>query len=294
MKILKRTKYLAEYLVIILLFKLIRFIGIDRGSNLVITILQKFKNIIPFTKIARKNIRFIYDLSPAKQEELIDKIYDNFGRFITEVALLETMDLESIRQRVTINGMEHIRHFQEQNKPFLIFTGHFANWEMVLSILTKIYPDSAVVHRKVNNPYVNNFISAQREKFGVSLIPKGPYGGKILMKALRAKKAIVMLVDQKMNEGIEVPFMGQSTMTSDGLAKIALSFDYPIVPLQIVRVNNTSHFHVNLFSPLEIETTGDKNQDIRNIVLATNQIIEEWINEHPDQWLWFHRRWKSQ
>jgi KDO2-lipid IV(A) lauroyltransferase len=293
MKKLKKIKYLIEYIFVVFILKIANLIGLERSSKIFTFILKKLKNFISFTKVARNNIQLIYNLPRVKQEMLIDKIYDNFGRFIAELAILQNNDLKLIQNMVTLNGIEHVKHFQENQQPFLILTGHFANWEIALCVLTKIYPNAAVVHRKINNPYINNLISAQRKSFGISLIPKGPEGGKILIQHLKNKKTIAMLVDQKMNEGIKVPLMGHDAMTSDGMAKIALSFNYPIVPIQIVRINNTSQFQVNIYPALEIQVTDNKDQDIRNITLKINKILEDWINQNPEQWLWFHRRWNK-
>jgi KDO2-lipid IV(A) lauroyltransferase len=287
----KKIKYLIEYWLVLLIFNITSIIGLENSAKSLGFILKKIKNLLSFTKIARQNIKLVYNLPIAEQEELIDRIYDNFGRFLAEIASLRSMDIKAIQGKITINGMEHIHHLQQKQQPFFIFTAHIANWEFALAALTTIYPNSAVVHRVTNNPYINDLISAQRKKFGISLIPKGPEGGKGLIKNLKEKRTIAMLVDQKMNEGIKVPFMGQNAMTSDGLAKLALSFHYPIVPLQIVRINNSSNFNINIFKPLKITPSNNKEQDIYNITLAMNQTIEQWINANPDQWLWFHRRW---
>jgi KDO2-lipid IV(A) lauroyltransferase len=87
--------------------------------------------------------------------------------------------------------------------------------------------------------------------------------------------------------------MGQNAMTSDGFAKIALNFGYPILPLQIVRINNTSNFRITIHKPLELNLTDNKAENIRQIVLRANQVMEGWINQNPEQWLWFHRRWNK-
>jgi KDO2-lipid IV(A) lauroyltransferase len=135
-------------------------------------------------------------------------------------------------------------------------------------------------------------IFKQREKCGISLIPRGPAGGRILLKAIRAKKTIAMLVDQKMNEGINVPLLGHDAMTSDGIARIALNFNYPIVPIQILRVNNSNNFHINISPPLQFDHNADKAQTIKNIMYDINKILGSWINQNPDQWMWMQRRWK--
>jgi KDO2-lipid IV(A) lauroyltransferase len=256
------------------------------------TILKKCKNMLSSTNTARKNIKLIYNLPVIEQEKLIDKIYVNFGRFTAEIAAFRFLDIAQIRAKVKINGIENIAHLREAKQPFLICTGHFANWEMALAILNDIYPDSAVVYRGLNNPYVDKMIFEQRTKCGISLIPRGPEGGKILLKALRAKKAIAMLVDQKMNEGISAPLLGHDAMTSDGIARVALNFNYPIVPVQILRINNGSNFHVNVLPPLEIVHQGDKADTIKNIMYDINKILGSWIDQNPDQWMWMQRSWK--
>lgn len=288
MKKFKKARHLIEYACFLLLIKMVKILGLELSANIFSYIFKKIKNSLRFTKTARRNIRDIYNLANLEQEILIDKIYDNFGRLLAEVAILGSSDMSN---NITMHGLENVQSLRSEGRPFILFAAHFANWEVLLSILPKIYPNFAVVYRKINNPYIDSFIKAQRRSFGISLIPKGPEGGKVLMQELKGGKALGVLIDQKMNEGIKVPFMGKSAMTSDGFAKIALSFDYPILPLQIVRINNTSNFDVTIHKPLEFNFTDNKQENIRQIVLKANQVLEGWINEYPEQWLWFHRRW---
>jgi KDO2-lipid IV(A) lauroyltransferase len=99
-----------------------------------------------------------------------------------------------------------------------------------------------------------------------------------------------MLVDQKMNDGIPVPFFGRKAMTSQGIAKLALQFNYPIVPCQIIRKKGC-YFKQIIYPPLSINKTGDDEKDCYNIMLEINQIFEKWIIQNPSQWFWFHNRW---
>jgi KDO2-lipid IV(A) lauroyltransferase len=290
MKRSKKIRHLVEYILFLLFIRVVKTLGLERSANLLSFILKKIKNLLKFTKIARCNIKNIYNLANLEQERLIDGMYDNFGRFMAEIAVLDSIDLS---KSVTVKGLENIATLRAQAKPFILFAGHFANWEVLLGVIAKIHPDSAAVYRKINNPYIDKFIYAQRLSFGISLIPKGPEGGRVLIQELKKRKTLGVLIDQKMNEGIKVPFMGHDTMTSDGFAKIALTFDYPVLPLQIVRINNTSNFNVIIHKPLEVNFTDDKQENIKQIVLKANLVIEEWIDMYPEQWLWFHRRWSK-
>jgi KDO2-lipid IV(A) lauroyltransferase len=111
------------------------------------------------------------------------------------------------------------------------------------------------------------------------------------MKALRDGRHLGMLVDQKMNDGIEARFFGRPAMTAPALALFALKFKCPVVPARVIRKNG-ARFEVEIQPPLEFpEPSGDRQQDILNLTQAVNDRLEEWIREAPEQWLWVHRRW---
>ena len=137
-------------------------------------------------------------------EKIIDQTWDNFGRFIGESAYVNKMSEAELEHRAEIIGIENIKKLGEQ--PFLLFSGHFANWDIGLNLLHKSYPKFAVIYRKANNPYVNKLVNESRASDKLRLIPKGPDGSRALVRAIKESESIVMLVDQKMNDGIEVPF----------------------------------------------------------------------------------------
>lgn len=291
MKSWKKIRHLIEYYLLLTLFSLIRLIGLELSAKCLATLLWRCKNMLAFTKTIRSNLALVYHLSWQKQEQLLQEIYSNLGRFIAEIAVMQKMDLAALQNLVTINGMESIAHLT--GKPYLIFTGHLANWEMVSSALTQIASNAAIVYRKINNPYIDAMMNKSRAQSNVALIPKGPSGAKILLRQLKEQKTIAMLVDQKMNEGIKLPFMGHDAMTGEGLAKIALKCNYPIVPLQIVRIGNQSRFMVNIMPPLHFELTNHYEENVAAIMLQVNQILASWIDQHPAQWLWLHNRWHA-
>ena len=125
------------------------------------------------------------------------------------------------------------------------------------------------------------------------MIAKGPSGAKSIIRAIKSGASIAMLVDQKMNNGIEVPFFGFPAMTAVALARLSLQYKYPIVPLQIVRIGKSSNFELILHDPLEPSITKDNEKDCYNIMLEVNKTLEQWIREKPEQWFWFHNRWKN-
>jgi KDO2-lipid IV(A) lauroyltransferase len=99
-----------------------------------------------------------------------------------------------------------------------------------------------------------------------------------------------MLVDQKMNDGIAVPFLGRPAMTAPAVARFALKYRCPVIPARVQRVKG-AHFRMTFYPPLDLPNSGDVKADTLAMMTAVNDLIGSWIREAPGQWLWLHRRW---
>jgi Kdo2-lipid IVA lauroyltransferase/acyltransferase len=110
------------------------------------------------------------------------------------------------------------------------------------------------------------------------------------LAALRDGRALCMLVDQKMNDGIPVPFFGRDAMTAPALAMLALRHDCAVVPIRMQRIHG-AHFRLITEPPLPLPRSGDKEADRRALMVEVNATVERWVRERPEQWLWLHRRW---
>jgi KDO2-lipid IV(A) lauroyltransferase len=292
-KFFRLARYGAEYLAFTPLTSILRLMSIDRASDICSKIARIIGPFMSVTRIAWRNLNFAYgDIDDNNKAKIIDELWNNFGRFIGEFPHIHKLSEQEIEDRVEIIGLEHISTLQRNHQPFLLFTGHFANWDFILRIANKLYPKFGVIYRRANNPFVNKVIHEWRNFPGINLIEKGPYGVRSLVKSMKAGHSIAMLVDQKMNDGIEVPFFGKKAMTAPAIARFALQFDYPIIPMQIVRVSG-SYFKVILHPQLVIERTTDIEQDIFSVMKRINEMLEVWIRQHPGQWFWFHNRWGS-
>ncbi len=99
-----------------------------------------------------------------------------------------------------------------------------------------------------------------------------------------------MLVDQKMNDGIAVPFFGRDAMTAPAAAQLATRFDSAIMPVRVERLRG-AHFRIFMLPPIEIERSGNRHDDALATMSKINREIESWIRRQPEMWLWLHRRW---
>ncbi len=149
-----------------------------------------------------------------------------------------------------------------------------------------------VVYRAPNNPWVDRLVARRRVDPNAALIRKGAEGGRQVLSALKAGRSLGILVDQKMNEGIEARFFGRPAMTTPAFAQLALRFGIPVVPVRFERLGGP-RFRVTVEAPIEPLPTGDRDADAASLVQAVNDRIETWVRARPEQWFWVHRRWRD-
>ena len=280
-----KVRYLIEYCIFLVVITGLRLLSLDQAADLCAFICKKIGPYLKVTNIAKKNLRMAYG-DTIDIPQTIDDLWDNFGRFIGEFAHLHLLSQDALRRRVEITGLEHIERFKARQEPFILFTGHLANWESIICLAPIFYPEFAIIYRKANNYFIDALIKKWRQIDGVTFIEKGIGGSRAIVSAVKARKSIAMLVDQKMNDGISVPFFGSPAMTAPAIAKFAKQFGYQIVPMQIIRKGRSSYFKIKLFPPMEVSELSDME-----IMSKINAILEGWIREHPEQWFWFHNRW---
>ena len=187
-------------------------------------------------------------------------------------------------------GFEICEKFLRANTPCLFFSGHIANWEISPLAAKCLGLTVHLVYRRANNPFFDKLVQKGRNVSEGDFYPKGSDGAKGLLRALKKGANVAMLVDQKMNDGISVPFLGRNAMTAPALAELALRYKCPIVPARVERLQG-AHFRLTFFPPLQIQNSGNKGADILEIMTRVNVLLGDWISEKPEQWLWVHNRW---
>mgnify|MGYP001104488610 CR=1 FL=1 len=289
----RKARYFLEYIAFISLIKFLGLLSIDKSANICSFIARKIGPKLGFSNIARKNLRNVYG-DDINMEQTIDDLWDNYGRYIGEFPFINKMSDDELKQRVNLTGFEHVEKFNKNQQPFMLFLGHQANWDFMIRRINGIYPKFGIIYRKANNPHVDRKIFKERgDDDNIRMIAKGASGVRDLVRAIKSKMSIAMLVDQKMNDGIEVPFFDMPAMTAPAIARLSLQYNYPIVPAQLIRLGKTSTFELKLHPPLIYKKTDNIEQDCYSIMLQINKKLEEWIRQRPAQWFWFHNRWKK-
>ena len=219
--------------------------------------------------------------SEAERREILKKMWRHWGRFYAEMPHTKELFKEA-----EIKGLENLKKMDQAQTGGFVCSAHLGNWELAVSqpLFDNFYLNP--VYRRANNPWLDKLMFQRRS--GV-LIPKGVTGARKIVEVLKNKGAIVMLCDQKLREGIEVPFFGKIAKTAPAIAILALKLKVPIVMARSIRQPD-GHFVMEVTAPLKMPQQADKDQAAYTVMTQINQCLEKWIRENPEQWLWIHRR----
>ena len=287
----RRARYLAEYALMRAAFALFGALPLDRASALGGWIGQKIGPRLKITDRARKNLSWaLPDLSDADRANLVIDMWDHLGRVFAEYPHLGDFHLYNGDDRVEVVGVENVDHLRDDGIGGIFVSGHIGNWEIASLSVTQRGLTLVHIYRAANNPWVDRLIEKCRQPIGGRHYPKSARGVRNLLVALKGGEHLAMLVDQKYNEGIPVPFFGRDAMTASTTADLALRFRVPVVPARVERLKG-ARFRLTLYPPLDLPETGDRDADVRSLMSQINNLFEEWIRARPEQWLWLHRRW---
>lgn len=273
-----------------LAFAVIGLIPLDAASALGGRLGRAFGPRLKVSERARSNLAAAFpEMSGERIEAVVRGMWDNLGRTVFEFPHLDHLRFDGEEPHIEVVGAEHIVALRDDGRPGIFFSAHMANWEVVPLCAVRHGLSIDLIYRAPNNPWMERLFGRRHRGLG-ELIAKGAPGARRALAQLKKGSHLGMLVDQKMNDGIAVPFFGRDAMTAPALALFALKFDLPAVPARIERLGG-ARFRITYFPPLELARSGDREADVAAIMAEVNGLIESWVRERPEQWLWLHNRW---
>lgn len=271
-----------EYAALICALSVFRVLPLDMASALGGAIFRTIGPRMGANKTALRHIALAFpEYDPAHVAQIAKGMWDNLGRVVAEYPHLDKIG----RERVVLKTPEYV----PPAGAALFVSGHLGNWEaftqgMVLRYGVAMNP----VYRAPNNPYVDKLILKYRAAGGrLRSFGKNRKGLAETLKALQNGEVVGMLIDQKMNTGIEVPFFGHPAMTSTAFVELSRKLGCPLVPGRLVRTQG-ANFEIWLEPHLNVE-----GRSTEEVVGEMHRKLEGWIREYPEQWLWLHKRWKD-
>jgi KDO2-lipid IV(A) lauroyltransferase len=272
---------------------LFRSLGLERASDVGARLLRTLGPKVSVHHVARVNMQIAFpEASERELDGLLDAMWDNFGRLVGEFPNTHRFDFSPGSDQVEVVGADILAELDRQGRPAVLVGGHFANWELMAAVIMRHLKDCRITYRHANNPLIDQRIIDQRKAYGINILaPKGGHGAKELMQALKSGASVALMNDQKMNDGVAAPFFGRDAMTAAGPARMALRYDCPLVPMNVVRKDG-ARFKVTIYEPLP-KPAGQDAAAILETVTTINRFIEDRIREAPSQWFWVHRRFEK-
>jgi KDO2-lipid IV(A) lauroyltransferase len=243
-------------------------------------------------KIVLANLRNSF---PDKEEneirDVARKFYRHFNDVIMEILKLTTLSTRNLEKRLKFSNPDVLNDYYKQGKSVLVVAAHFNNWEWSLG-LSKVSPHQPIViYKPLNNKYFDRFFRKTRERHGSILIPMRDTIRRIIADRQEGKLALYGFVSDQSTIWEETQywttFLNQLTPVHLGIEKIALKTGFPVVYVHIRKVKR-GYYEIDTLKLFDDVTGLDEHEITEKHV----RMLENYIKEKPEQWLWTHRRWK--
>ena len=290
---LQKLQWRLEALGVDLAIALLRVLPIETASDWGAAALRWIGPLTGSHRTATRNLKLAFpDMDEAERARILDGQWDNFGRYVAEMSIMDRLTHDS--GRVEVVGMEKLRALAHADTANVFISGHFSNMEIMASVILAAGVDCVITGRATNNPYVNDRIVESRRRYGVNLYaPKGSDGTREMLAALKKGTSVALMNDQKFNQGVAAPFFGHLCHTASGPTKLALRTNGRLQPLSVTRLKG-ARYRVTVHDPIVLQQTGNRTADIEAGVRQVNAFMEERIREHPTEWWWMHKRWAKE
>ncbi|MGE0046033.1 MAG: lysophospholipid acyltransferase family protein [Hyphomonadaceae bacterium] len=242
---------------------------------------------------ALRNLRLAYpNETEAWRADVARAMWSDLGRTFGEFPHMHEFHTEARGGTVEVAHNERFKEAEAAGAVFI--AGHFSNWEIMAVAVVESGIVCHVTYRPANNPIIDQRIIDTRKRYGISLqAAKGREGGMGLLRALARRETVVLMNDQKYNEGVAAPLFGHDAMTADGPTRLAIRYRRPLVPLTLKRIDGL-RFRVTVHEPIAIDYDDPIERAVPAAVRRINQFMEARIREAPDQWFWVHKRWPKE
>jgi KDO2-lipid IV(A) lauroyltransferase len=242
-------------------------------------------------RTAKKNLALAMpEFGLFERDRVAREAFDNFGRVMAEYAQLPSLWRTSWDSIVDVAGKEHMQRAVAGKKGAIVFTAHIGNWEIIPMVLAHAGKPTMLVYRAANNPLIDRRLAEIRGLYTAALAAKGADGARAIVDHVKSGGLVYMVVDQKMNTGIEIPFFGVGAMTGKAIARMAMRHGCDLIPARCERLGS-SQFRVSFEAPWFVAGDYRDDADMRDALIKLNLKFEEWIRATPGQWLWMHKRW---
>jgi Kdo2-lipid IVA lauroyltransferase/acyltransferase len=229
-----------------------------------------------------------------QRRETVRSSFRNLGKSLFEVLCLSRMTQAEVERSVEIEGEKSLKEAKERGQGVIFVTGHLGNWEIGAASLSRRYHPTAIVAAPIYDSRIEALMTGVRKRHGIETIVRNePRALRRILSSLRSGGVVVFAIDQDTRaDGVFVPFFGRQAYTPAGPATLALRTGAAVVMGFSLRLPDDRH-RVVIIGPMDLVRTGHPAEDVRENTARFSEVIERYVREHPDQWVWMHKRWKT-
>jgi KDO2-lipid IV(A) lauroyltransferase len=237
------------------------------------------------------------ELDREGRNRLYRQICRHVGLLLAEDLRLPKMSRAELMDRCRFHNLESALAVLKEGKGIFHLSAHVGNWELGLAALVEAGYPTQIVAKEIKGELGQQFVEMMRGNHGVHSILRGEQAGRRTITAIRKGYAVGFVLDQNMTwkEGIFVDFFGRPACTMSGLAVLSQRTGAPVFPVRFERDPDGYHHDLWVMPPVAWEDVeGGRDEAIRHNTQRYTRVIEEMIRLCPAQWLWMHRRWRTQ
>ena len=274
------------------LTKLVGALPIDRALDTAHAIGTRLGPRASRHRIVLENLdRALPDTPRVERERIAREMWGHQARLIVETAFPDRLfDVDGPNARVEITGRDVVRERAAAGIGTLFFTGHTGCFEFLPAASRALDYPMATLFRPPNNRFIADRLQRQREGTNGRLVPARAGAARALATELRGGRGVGVLVDQKFRGGPMVPFFGHPAPTNPLVVRLAALTGGLVVPTRCVRLSG-NRYRIEIAEPIQLPRALDGAIDVPASLAGVNGVVETWVREHPEQWMWFHRRW---
>jgi KDO2-lipid IV(A) lauroyltransferase len=273
---------------LVLILRAVRHFDRLRVSNAFARVTRTIGPWLPEHRLGRANLTAAFPEKPPEEiERILTGVWDNLGRVVAEFAHLDRLVVGDPHNLPFVKfdaaAAARFDRIRDDGKAALVFASHLGNWELPAIVAHAFGLDAMVLYRRPNVGAVADAVIALREGHMGTLVPTDSNAPIRLARGLEAGKRVAMLVDQH---------YGRRCKTNPLIAALARHVECPIYGTRVVRLPGGA-FRAEVTDPIEPARDAEGRVDVQGTMQAITNVVEGWVREHPEQWLWLHRRWRD-
>ena len=286
---MRKIKYFLQFIIIILFFFIFKILGIKLASFLSGKIFQIVGPLFRPKELINSNIKRAFPkIDEINLKKISTSMWNNYGRVFAEYMFIKNFRNGELNKNIKLEGEEILQDIKINKKKVVFISGHFSNFELMAMQIEKIGIKVAAIYRPLNNIFLNQIMEKIRKNYICKYqIKKGIGGIKELVKLNNEGFSTALMIDQRVSEGIKSNFFNQKAFTTTIPAQLVKKYKIPVVPIFIERFDNIK-FKITVVKPINF----DENKSVEDITDYLNKILENFIKDKPNYWIWSHNRWK--